>query len=231
MSYGFEVLNNAGRFLIDGVFPNYSLLASGTVAAGTTVNFSTAASRPLVFVRFNTSNYYVRVSSLTNSSVVFQIWNSPASGATDATQVAGNVEYMIFGVANSLSPSGGYGMHVFNGSGTLVYDSNRLYPRIREVVTVSALTIFTDSNRHPTGAANHNMGTSPWMLANSTLNCYGFNFIQETPQPTSDLMATSIRSDTASGNRILVQAVRMGITIGSQGSAWSSAQTQVALIP
>ena len=230
MSYGFETINNAGSLLIDGVLPNYSLLASGTVAAGTTVNFTTAATRPLVFVRFNTSNWYVRVSSLTNSSCVFQLWNSPGGG-TDATQQSGNVEYRIYGVANSLSPSGGYGMHVYSPSGTLVFDSNQQSPRIREVVTVPALGIFSDGQRNPNQAVGHNQGASPWMLANSTINCYGFNFIQETPQSTSDLMATSIRSDTNFGNRILVQSVRMGITIGSSGSQWSYAPTQVALIP
>lgn len=231
MAYGIQIVNNAGAIQIDGESPNYSLLASGSMWGGGTVNFPAAVGTPLVFVRFNYSNFFVRLSALSSTSASFQIWNSPAPDVDAVSGQAGTIDYMIFGVAESLAPSTGYGLHIRNAANKLIFDSNRQYPRIRQVVTVPPLAIFGDGARHPTSGIEHSMGTNPWMLANQTINSYGFNFIQETPQPTSDLMSLAIRADTVFGNRILIQAVRMGITIGSSGSAWSYAPIQVALIP
>ena len=231
MSYGIEFRNDSGFLLIDGESSNYSLLASGTVAAGTAVTFPTAIGAPLIFIRFNASTYYVRVSILTVNSVTFQVWNSPAN-EIDATMVGGDVEYMVFGVASSLIPSSGYGIHIFNSSSALVFDANTKVPRIKQVVTVPALPRFADAFRNPKNVISHTQGTSPWMLANFTRNVYGYHFIQEYPQPTSDLMVCAIRADVSGfGNRIIVQAVKKGIQVGSQGSQWPSAPIPIALIP
>ncbi len=121
-------------------------------------------------------------------------------------------------------------MHIFNSSGVLVFDSNQKAPRIRQIVTVPYIPPYSEGNKHNVNVISHTQGTNPWMLANFTRNAYGYVYQQEYEAPLSDLMTTSIRSDTTIGNRIIVQNVRLA-QIGSQGAAWSYAPMPVALIP
>lgn len=230
MAYGIEILNNAGSLLIDGVSPNYSLLASGSVAAGTAVSFPSTSVRPLVFIRFNTASRFARISALSSSSVTFQTYDSPSDQGSFSSPVSGTVEYMVFGVASTLSPSGGYGMHVFNAAGALVFDSNVKVPRVKQVVTVPAIPAPSDGSRQTNNAITHAQGSNPWMLANFTFNYYGYVFMGDSPGTLSQLLWPAMRSDTSIGNRIIVQAVN-GTSIGSTGSQWPSAPMQVALIP
>ena len=231
MAVGLEVYNDAGALVIDSNNPNYSLLASGTVASGTAVSFTSTSVRPLVFVRFNTSGQFVRISDLQSNSITFQTYTAAENTGNFASPVSGSVEYKVFGIASTLSPSSpGYGLNVFDAAGNLIYDSNREVPRVKEVVTVPALSVPSDHNRAPTSAISHSQGTNPWMLANSTFNTYGYNFLNDSPGTLSQLLWTAIRSDTSSGNRIMIEAVN-GITIGSTGSSWPNAPTQVALMP
>jgi hypothetical protein len=230
MAYGIEVLNNAGSFLIDGESPNFSLLATGTVASGTAVTIPTTTIPPLVFIRFNTASRFARISGMTTTSVTFQVYDSPADSGTFSNPTTGNVEYMIFGVASVLSPSSGFGIHLFNSSGALIFDSNVKVPRIKEVVTAAAISTPSDGIRHPNTSVTHSQGTNPWMLANFTFNYYGYVFMGDSPGTLSQLLWPAMRSDTSIGNRILIQAVN-GTTIGSTGAQWPSAPMQVALIP
>lgn len=231
MTAGLEVYNDAGALVIDSNNPNYSLLASGTVAAGTAVSFATTTVRPLVFVRFNTPNRFVRISDLTNNSVTFQTYDLQENTGNFANPVSGSTEYMVFGIASTLTPSSpGYGLNVFDASGNLIFDSNQKIPRVKEIVVVPALPTVSDGNRASIAAASHSQGTNPWMLANSTYNTYGYVFFNDSPGTLSQLLWTAIRSDTNAGNRIMLEAVN-GITIGSTGSQWPSAPTQIALIP
>lgn len=231
MTAGLEVYNDSGSILIDSTYQNYSLLASGTVAAGTAVSFSTTSIRPLVFVRFNTPNRFVRISDLTSNSVTFQTYDLQEGTGNFSNPVAGSTEYMVFGVASTLAPSThGFGLNVFDAAGILVFDSNQIVPRVKQVVTVPALPVVSDGNRATISAISHSQGTNPWMLANSTYNTYGYVFFNDSPGTLSQLLWTAIRSDTSFGNRIMIQAVN-GITIGSTGAQWPNAPTQVALIP
>lgn len=231
MTAGLEIYNDAGSLLIDSINSNYSLLASGTAASGTSVSFTTTTVRPLVFVRFNTPNRFVRISDLTNNSVTFQTYDLQEGTGNFANPVSGSTEYKVFGIASTLAPSNpGYGLNVFDASGNLIYDSNREVPRIKQVVTVPALPAVSGGNRASISAITHSQGTNPWMLANSTLNTYGYVFFNDSPGTLSQLLWTAIRSDTNFGNRIMLEAVN-GITIGSTGASWPNAPTQVALIP
>jgi hypothetical protein len=230
MTAGLEIYNDAGALIIDSVNPNYSLLASGTASTGVAVSFTTTTVRPLVFVRFNTSNRFVRVADLTNSSVTFACYDQPASSTAYATEVSGSTEYMVFGIASTLAPSSpGYGLNVFDAAGNLIYDSNRVVPRVKEVVTLPALSPPTVTY-NPISVIAHSQGSNPWMLANSTYNPYGYVFHDDNPAHLSYLLCTALRSSTASGNQIWLEAVKV-YTIGTQGSSWPSAPTQVALIP
>lgn len=230
MAVGLEVYNDAGALIIDSNSPNYSLLASGTASSGSAVSFPTTTVRPLVFVRFNTPNRFVRVSDLTMSSVTFQTYDLQEGTGNFANPVSGSTEYKVFGVASTLSPVSNFGLNVFDAAGNLIYDSNREVPRVKQVVTVPALPVVSDGNRASISAVSHSQGTNPWMLANSTFNTYGYVFFNDSPGTLSQLLWTAIRSDTNSGNRIMIEAVN-GITIGSTGASWPNAPTQVALMP
>lgn len=231
MTAGLEVYNESGALIIDSNNPNYSLLASGTASSGSAVSFTSTTVRPLVFVRFNTPNRFVRISALSNNSVTFQTYDLQEGTGNFSNPVAGSTEYMVFGIASTLTPSDpGFGLNVFDASGNLIYDSNRVIPRIKQVVTVPALPAVSDGNRATISAVSHSQGTNPWMLANSTYNTYGYVFFNDSPGTLSQLLWTAIRSDTNIGNRIMLQAVN-GITIGSTGSSWPNAPSQIALIP
>jgi hypothetical protein len=231
MAVGLEVYNDAGALVIDSNSPNYSLLASGTASSGTAVSFTSTTVRPLVFVRFNTPNRFVRISALSNNSVTFQTYDLQEGTGNFANPVAGSTEYKVFGIASTLTPSSpGFGLNVFDAAGNLIFDSNREVPRVRQVVTVPALPSVSDGNRATISAVSHSMGTNPWMLANSTFNTYGYVFLNDSPGTLSQLLWTAIRSDTNAGNRIMLEAVN-GITIGSTGSSWPNAPTQIALMP
>lgn len=231
MTAGLEVYNESGALIIDSNNPNYSLLASGTASSGSAVSFTSTTVRPLVFVRFNTPNRFVRISALSNNSVTFQTYDLQEGTGNFANPVAGSTEYMVFGIASTLTPSDpGFGLNVFDASGNLIYDSNRVIPRIKQVVTVPALPVVSDGNRATISAVAHSQGTNPWMLANSTYNTYGYVFFNDSPGTLSQLLWTAIRSDTNNGNRIMLEAVN-GITIGSTGASWPNAPSQIALIP
>lgn len=230
MTYGIEIKNDAGALLIDGVNPNYTLLATGSVAQDTPVTFPDTLVRPLVFIRFNTTDKFARISALSLSSVTFKVYDSPVDDGTFAGETTGTVDYMVFGVADTLVPTDGYGLHVFSATGELLFDSNQRTPRVRQSVTLPAIPAPSDGFRHPDTAIGHVQGSNPWMLANFTFNYYGFVYMADPPGSLSQLLWPAMRSDTAAGNRIIVQAVN-GSTIGSAGAAWPSAPIQVALIP
>lgn len=231
MPAGLEVYNDAGALIVDSNSPNYSLLASGTASSGSPVSFTSTTVRPLVFVRFNTPNRFVRISALSSNSVTFQTYDLQEGTGNFSNPVSGSTEYKVFGIASTLAPSSpGFGLNVFDAAGNLIYDSNREIPRVREVATVPGLPAVSDGNRATISAVTHSQGTNPWMLANSTFNTYGYVFLNDSPGTLSQLLWTAIRSDTSSGNRIMLQAVN-GITIGSTGSSWPNAPSQIALMP
>lgn len=230
MAVGLEVYNDAGALIIDSNAPNYSLLASGTVANDTPVSFPSTPVRPLVFVRFNTANRFVRISSLTSDSVTFKIYDEPAASTTYATEVSGSTEYMVFGVASTLAPVSNFGLNVFDAAGNLVFDSNRVVPRVKQVVSVPA-PAAPAGTFNPISVVGHSQSSNPWMLANSTFNYFGYVYHDDNPAHLSYLMPLAIRSDdTGSGKRIMLEAVK-GAPIGSQGSTWPNVPTQIALIP
>lgn len=227
MSYGLLIKNAAGNILIDGEYFNYSLLASGTLNTGvsSTVSFSASVATPIVFVRLQSTTQWVALSALSLSSATFKVYGSVGAPSASREQEAGTIEYMIFGLAKSLSPSGAWGLNVFNASGELVYDSNVRTPRVSEVVSVASIDIVSFSARQPISAVSHSSGSSPWMMVNHTLFYYGHYYYGS--GFLADLYQPCIRS--ASGGQIQHSVGRLN-AIGTTGTRWSAARIATPLM-
>lgn len=228
MSYGLLIKNASGSILIDGEYFNYSLLASGTLNTGVTdtVTFTASTATPLVFVRLQSTTQWVSLTQLSLTSAVFRVYGSvgPASSVPRA-QEGGTIEYMIFGLAKSLAPSGGWGLNVFNAAGELVYDSNVKIPRVSQVVSVASIPTVSGSDRQPTTTVAHSSGSSPWMMVNHTLYYYGHFYYGS--GFLSDLYQPCIRSQSGG---LVAHSVGRLTTIGTTGSRWSAARLAVPLM-
>lgn len=147
MSYGPQVISAAGYIQIDETYANHSLVQAGTATTGTPFSVSgLGTARKLVFVRLP----YGRAIARKYTSAADSFLTVAADGGADFA-----FEYRVFERISS-SPSSGYGLHVFDGSGGLTFDSNLQYARIRASASVS-ITTFSLSSTVP------GIGAQPWV--------------------------------------------------------------------
>lgn len=129
MSYGALFKNGSDFVLIDDAYQNHEIKASGSLSIASdgntpAIDRASYGAEALLFIR-NTSGYYY-VDTYGFVSLV--------NGA--GTRAAGTVDWVIAALASS-TPSGGYGLHVRNAAGALVYSSQRNYMRLAQTSKVT----------------------------------------------------------------------------------------------
>jgi hypothetical protein len=136
MSYGLLIKGQAGYTQIDQNYSNYVVWQTGycnmsdiglstnngTYLCAGQVVYSLPI-KPLIFIRYASTNTFIALGALTESQVSFVAW---------ATQANFSFEYAICIPAVHASASvQAFGLRVFNTSG-IVFDSGLRYPRVLE---------------------------------------------------------------------------------------------------
>jgi hypothetical protein len=144
MSYGFQLLNNAGQVLANDTDYNYALVASGTcnvtsTSASTQVSFSNSTGeQPLIFIR-NASTKYLAKQSVGATYFSVYMFELNVNGYRSVT--TGSFEYRVYLPMKALPttvPSGDeYGIHIFDASGQKTFDSTKSYPLITGVANLA----------------------------------------------------------------------------------------------
>ena len=142
MTAGFQAFTDTGLVQIDGTTPNFVLRQSATVVAGSgninigksnagkqwfvncsTVSFTFAASMPLVAL-YSPTAYVAMLHCVSNGDGTWTIllWSSQNGAA---------IGIYIFDTAPAVAPSGaGYGMQIYDGGGSLIYDARQRIARV-----------------------------------------------------------------------------------------------------
>lgn len=107
MTYGFSAISRSGYTQIDETYANYALKSWGTTSSPQSISI---ASDELLMIRL-------------------------AYGASIGVYESVTVDYRIYAPSYNVTPSTGYGMRVYNGSGTLVFDSGNQPLRIYYTIT------------------------------------------------------------------------------------------------
>lgn len=135
MSYGISIKNASGLIVVDQNFKNYEVLTSGSYsvpASGVASNLTILSSYPNgILVVKPPSGAFLCVESVTGTtSYRMYLYSSPTA------RVSGTVSWAVLGVTGSSTLSG-YGLAVRNPSGEVVFNSNKSYFAIKNVVTMS----------------------------------------------------------------------------------------------
>lgn len=132
MSYGISIANADGSIILDDTYPQIPLLYSGTATGTgdlasdlqTTVTFPAAVSRPLVFIRPRNINTMVTFWATSNTTFLFKA----PSGAL--------VDWRIYdGTGTQWGTPSGNGLAVYSSSGTILYNTDKFPPFIRQIDT------------------------------------------------------------------------------------------------
>lgn len=135
MSYGISIKNASGLTVVDQNFKNYEVLTSGSYsvpAYGTASDLTILSSYPngILMVK-PPSGAFLCVEDVTGTtSYRMYLYSSPAA------RVSGTVSWAVLGVTGSSTLSG-YGLAVRNLSGEVVFNSNKSYFAIKNIVTMS----------------------------------------------------------------------------------------------
>lgn len=124
MAYGLQVYNNSGILQIDSSYRNFAITTSGVAVAGAgglvrRVNISVVGENPILGFRSSTGATATAIGK-SGSTFTYQIMIYAPSGGFDP-----NVYWWAFD--NESSPVLTHGLHVYNSSGGLCYDSGKRY--------------------------------------------------------------------------------------------------------
>lgn len=124
MTYGFQSINDNSFVQIDAEAPRLCVLTKGsysgsTVATGTFTRAVTSADPPMVFIRPNQTGVI---------QVPISVWFTGGPGnwtgfSMRASVVDANLSGLYFVAAWASMGTAAYGMRLWDGAGTLVYDS------------------------------------------------------------------------------------------------------------
>lgn len=170
MAYGVSVTNSSGHKIIQDTQPIYALKRSGTLSQYKTSN---VGSTPYTSVGLpHLYGYQVQGTNADPSGteeVFFEVdvggWIAYnafsvfiSDGQTTAYDVlvgsdvtstmSGGLDYYVFDKMDSISGAGaasGYGMQVFNASGTVMWDSNEITNRVDNGYTISSTTTINST--------------------------------------------------------------------------------------
>ena len=192
MSYGLQAISAAGYIQVDETYANHSLVQAGTATTGTPFSVSgMGTAKKLVFVRFP----YGRAIARGYPSAADSILTVAADGGADFA-----FEYRVFERISS-SPSSGYGLHVFDGSGGLTFDSNLQYARIRARASVR----ITTSSSFSLSVTVPGIGAQPWVWL---YPLYEIAYVPIDPMLGSDIYALSAK--VLADNSVVFAGVPIG---------------------
>lgn len=144
MAHGLQVYNNSGILQIDSSYRNFSITSSGVATAGTgglvrRVNITINGENPILAFRSTTGATATAIGKSGNT-FTYQIMIYAPSGFDP------NVYWWAFD--NSNSPEYSHGLHVYNASGLLCYDSSKKYfkmlnPNLTGAVTYSGKSVLS----------------------------------------------------------------------------------------
>ncbi len=124
MSYGINVLSNAGKIAFSTDYKSFRLLgkytvtkSGGTNTQGCTLTI-TSQTMPLCFVKPNYDSDYVVVDSMTQSGSSWTIYFSSSS-----IQLAGYLTLSIYVFTADQQADTGYGINVFDSSSNVTFSS------------------------------------------------------------------------------------------------------------
>lgn len=162
MTYGYLQINTDGFTQIDDTYSNYILVASGTGTANNSnvVTFPTQTVIPLIAVGSISTGGRVTLTALSTSQFRLSYAPNGAANPTFAYKVYAPIETVTVG---------GYGLQVFNASGTAVFDSNQNYFRTRAITLVNPSTDFptTINATLPVYTFTHSLGGTPYTFLNT----------------------------------------------------------------
>jgi hypothetical protein len=162
MAHGFQSINAGGIVQIDENYRNLLMVASGTWTGGGTpfgtIWFPTQyACAPLIFIRPSYDGCYVGPGEITQSNFSFMC--------------NGNFDWVVYGLDSPAAHSStSFGLQVFDGGGSVVYDSRYEAPRIQAVATVWMTWpqyLGVNSPDYPYYPSFTSWGGRPWFCLNS----------------------------------------------------------------
>lgn len=110
-----QVFNTAGQIQIDAEFPQAFQTSSGTISVGngTSLSFPSRVDRPIMYFRPTSFNQRIFCTSLSETNAL--LWSMPG----------GNINWRVYSMSLTNQPSsGGFGIQVFNSSGSQIYNTN-----------------------------------------------------------------------------------------------------------
>lgn len=163
MAYGFKILNANGITQVDDTYSCYANYQSGTttvpVNTDVTINFTNVGVVPMVFFKIRETNQRLMMRELTASSIMVR---------GDAVNT-GSITLDWFTVVPSqygTAATGTWGVIVRGADGTTVlFDSRKKYPRIRQVIPTGALDFSSNTEQTFTVNAMPS-GAKPYFCAN-----------------------------------------------------------------
>jgi len=126
MAYGIRIKNANGNVIVDGVYKNFALYASGTVTLPTTagvtaVSFTATTQIPLVAIRNTSTSYYVSLWGIRKTSGSYDGFY-----LIKANTASYDVAWRVY-LAHPAFVSESYGLRVKDASGNPVFGSGRSY--------------------------------------------------------------------------------------------------------
>jgi hypothetical protein len=128
MGFGFQSFTGTGA-TITQIDSDYAMENMAPVASGAATSVAADYNNDIVLVNTipSTNTFRVVLAWATTSRLYFRIATNNFPTSNPRTQTAsGTLSYVKFGKTQNTSASGAYGLQVFNGSSTTVFDS-RLY--------------------------------------------------------------------------------------------------------
>ena len=124
MPFGFSVSDIYGGIIIDDTHQQPQLFYSGSASAAFThgapgvVTFAGNVADPILFVR-------------AQQGAVFSIPNVSESGFSYFCS-AGNLEWRVYSASQMSYGASGYGLNIYNASGSLIFNSDKVIPRLKD---------------------------------------------------------------------------------------------------
>lgn len=201
MAFGFQAINSTGNVQIDDAYRNLRLVASGTwtgYAVAGTINFPVqSTTSPLIFFRPSADGVYVGNAGVDASSFGFQC--------------NGSFDWKVYGLDNTIAPTGSHGMQVFDSASRVVFDSRIEVPRIQTVLTTNQVWPSAAqggaSNAYPAYPYTltfTSWGSRPWICLNS-LFFYEDEYGTSTCATTSGLNSVILRCGAVSPGPVPAQ--------------------------
>lgn len=147
--HGLAVYNDSGILQIDSIYKNMSLTSSGSVTcSGNDIGLTRYAdvnivgTNPILALREYNHGVSAIAYAKSGNTFTFRIWARLYRRSDGAVINDIPVNYWVFDSVPE-SPTPGNGLHVYNESGQLCYDSNRKYFKVLSPKAASGFTTFS----------------------------------------------------------------------------------------